>query len=176
MSTKNSSQSGQSLIELIIVIMLGVLIVGALTFATIASLRNSQLAKTQSQATKLAQEGLEAVRRIRDADKRVTYTYVPSSGTSTTTDEFSDLWSVPCPSTGKCYFILSSSNTVLQEGGSSSYEDISGRFTRRFTRQVIIEDGKSTGVEKLVTVLVKWTDFAGEHESKVTTILRNRDL
>jgi DNA-binding NarL/FixJ family response regulator len=42
-----------------------IIVVGALTFATIASLRNAQFSQNQAQATKLAQEGLEKVKSLK---------------------------------------------------------------------------------------------------------------
>lgn len=68
---KNINENGQSLLELVIVIAVMVVVIGALTFATIASLRNAQFSKNQAQATKLAQEGLEWVRTGRDRNKSI---------------------------------------------------------------------------------------------------------
>lgn len=62
------SEKGQTLIELIVVIAVIIVVVAALTFATIASLRNANFSQNQAQATKLAQEGLEKVRILRDRD------------------------------------------------------------------------------------------------------------
>src|SRR5688500_13500203 len=69
---KFNQQRGGSLLELVVVVAVGVLVVAALSFATISSLRNSQLAKNQAQATKLAQEGIERVRAMRDRNDDIT--------------------------------------------------------------------------------------------------------
>lgn len=66
-----SDSKGQSLMELVVVIAVMVVVVGALTFATIASLRNAQFSKNQAQATKLAQEALEWVRTGRDRNSPI---------------------------------------------------------------------------------------------------------
>lgn len=134
--------------ELVVVIAVILIVVGSLTFATIASLRNAQFAKNQAQATKLAQEGLEKVRSIRDRD--------PSSmGILWTTSTLS------CAS-GICYFYFDESNELANDGVEIIEPD--------FRRQFIVEDMAMD--QKKVTSVVKWTDFSGEHESRLTTILR----
>lgn len=60
------NEKGQSLLELVVSIAIAILVLGALTFAIITSLRNASFASNQAQATKLAQEGLENVRSTRD--------------------------------------------------------------------------------------------------------------
>ena len=64
-------QAGQTLIELVIAVAVIVIVVGALVFATISSIRNAQSAKNQTLATKYAQEGLERVRVGRDRNKSI---------------------------------------------------------------------------------------------------------
>ncbi|MBI4036287.1 prepilin-type N-terminal cleavage/methylation domain-containing protein [Candidatus Daviesbacteria bacterium] len=156
------SEKGQSLLEMIVVVAVGTIIVGALTFATIASLRNAQYAKSQSQATKLGQEGMEKVRSIRDRDTVVRYAKAPGSFT----DKFSDLWSINFSCPGNCYFTLAGSTLV--GGAATSYEEVD----KDFKRQVQVEDGSNFAQEKKVTVIVVWNDFSGSHESRITTLLR----
>lgn len=154
-------ESGQTLLELIVVIAVIVLVVGALVFATISSLRNARLAQNQVQATKLAQEGIEKVRSIRDRDGPVNY-----SGTPGATD-FNGLYqnSFACPI--NCYFYFNSLG-ILSSGTSANSELITP-----FQRQFQIEDeGASSSGQKKITSRVTWTDFAGSHESKLTTVLR----
>lgn len=148
---------GQSLVEIVIAISVGVLVVGALTFATISSLRGSDFAQKQSQATKLAQEGIEKVRGIRDRDD------IDSAG-----NNFSSYFTTsPCGTT-VCYFKLRESDGKLTAASSvTDFEILEGGLKR----QIVIEDGASSG-EKKITSLVKWSDYSGEHESKLTTILR----
>lgn len=159
---------GQSLIELVIVVALTVLVVGALTAAAIVSLRNSTLARSQIQATKLAQGGLEKVKTIRDQNGNVSYT----DGTSNAS-KFSDLWQITfdCQTLPNCYFFLTRENLKdkLQSGNNTTVEPIPDSI---FERQILIE---GSGVDsKQVTAVVKWKDYAGEHESRLTTILGKR--
>ncbi len=157
-----SHEKGQSLIEVIVAATVGIMVVGALTFATIFSLRNAQFAKASSQATKLAQEGIEKARTLRDRDGLVNYT-----GGSVSISKFSDLYnsafSFSCPS--NCYFYFDAVGT-LTGGTSVNIEPISPNFQRQF----LIEDAESG--QKKITALVRWSDFAGSHESRLTTILR----
>lgn len=162
--------SGQSLVELIVVIAVIVIVLGALTFATIASIRNAQFAKNQAQATKLAQEGLERVRSVRDRNSSVSYL---SAGVRDWNWLWTNTISTVCGSS-QCYMKLKSGSCVYDLcqiiGTTSTQEDIyrDGKFTRMIT----IEDGASFDTEKEVTSIVSWTDFSGSHESRLITILR----
>lgn len=164
-----SSDKGQSLMELVVVIAVMVIVVAALAFATIASLRNANLAKNQAQATKLAQEGLEKIRSLRDRNtESIIYT------DSTHPNKFSDLWAITfkCQDDPQnCYFIFNSNTSGLIGNKTvTSFEDVS-QFPN-FQRQVQIEDEGDGTTQKKITVIVKWSDFAGAHESRLTTILR----
>lgn len=158
-----SSEKGQTLIELIVVISVSILVVGALVFATIASLRNASFSKNQAQATKLAQAGLEKVRSLRDRDTDNSIVYNAGS----TAFKFSELWPITlsCGIGGSCYFYFNSLNQ-LKNGTSTDFESIAPYFERQF----FIENNGPE--QKKVTVIVRWTDFAGPHESRLTTILR----
>ncbi len=155
-------ESGQSLVEVIVAATVGILVVSALTFATIFSLRNASFAKNSAQATKLAQEGIEKVRTIRDRDGKISYT-----GGNISVSKFSDLYdaslSFNCPS--NCYFYFNAAS-MLAGGTNVNLEPILPGFQRQF----LIEDEGSG--QKRITVVVQWTDFAGPHESRLTTILR----
>ena len=138
-------EKGQSLIELVVSIAIAILVLSSLAFAIITSLRNAGFASSQAQATKLAQEGLERVRSIRDRSN------------------FNDLWTqqLSC-SDASCYFKFESG--VLIHVTSGSFEAIPP-----FKRQILIED---EGVDqKKVTAVVEWNDASGRHESRLTTIL-----
>lgn len=159
----SSKERGQSLLELVVVISIIAMVVGSLVFATIASLRNAQFSKNQSLATKLAQEGLEKVRSLRDRDGSVEFI----RGDLTHTSRFNDLWiiSFNCISSNNCQFFFDSEGVLV--GGNAS-EDIPPNFKR----QILIEDEGDGRQSKNVTVTVTWTDFSGTHESRLTTILR----
>lgn len=164
---KLKNQFGQSLMEVIVVITVASLVVGALVFATISSLRNAQFSKNQIQSTKLAQAGLEAVRSIRDRDGTVIFTY----GGGTTT-KFTDLWNIPGgmnSSCDPCYFKLDLNNSTLTGVTSTSFEALPGNLER----QVQIWDKTSTAsTEKTISIIVRWSDFSGLHQSQLTSILR----
>ena len=156
---------GQSLLELVIVIAVAIIVVGALTSATIFSLRNANLSKNQLQATKYAQEGLEKVRSLRERNGVV----IANFGTSTT--KFSELWNVKLSETCAipCIvnFLLDSVNNSLTQNNAA--EDLGGSFHRWVK---ITDDSATFQSKKTVTVVVTWVDFSGTHESRLTTFLR----
>lgn len=193
-------ERGQSLAEVIIAATVGILVVSALTFATIYSLRNANAAKTAAQATKLAQEGIETVRSGRDRSSAITDNLQIGgncigswNGDASTCP--GALWdyqiSGNCgnsdPSPTYCYFNIDSSDDnygSLQYLGVASSIPSRADLIGQFQRVVILSDNSSTvrlpdgttvpsyQVQKTVTVIVRWTDFAGPHESKLVTILR----
>jgi type II secretory pathway pseudopilin PulG len=158
----NKKEQGQSLLELIVVIAVGTVIITAIVFSSISSLRNNQLAKNQAQATRLAQEGLEKIRIARDRN-------LPIAGSP-----FSNLWinTYTCPS--NCYFKFDSTGQLVSTTASLPETFTTGSDLEPFKRSVIIEEPSSGAsiIEQKFTVIVTWTDFAGVHESKQTTILR----
>ncbi|MBI2314651.1 prepilin-type N-terminal cleavage/methylation domain-containing protein [Candidatus Daviesbacteria bacterium] len=179
-------ERGQSLLEVIIAMTVGILVVTALVFATIFSLRNAQFAKNSAQATKLAQEGIERVRSGRDKNVQinlVSTTDCPTSGNAVNSwdgsDSGSPIWNCKIHdsygSGGNAYFkfIFTSLNLEFVDTNAdfpSAPEEIPQSI---FKRIIILSDDASTySTEKKVTVLVRWTDFAGPHESRLTTILR----
>lgn len=158
------SSKGQTLLELVVVIAVVVIVVAALVFATIASIRNASFAQNQLQATKLAQEGLEKVRSLRDRDTAGSIQYP-----ELTDGKFSDLWSVElgCQiEINNCYFYFNLGSLV--NGTSVTFESIP---PDNFKRQIQIEDYDGGTQHKKVIAIVVWTDFSGSHESKLTTIL-----
>lgn len=59
-------KNGQSLIEALIAMSAAVLIIGGLLVAVTVSIKSAQFSRNQTLATKYANEGMEAVRSIRD--------------------------------------------------------------------------------------------------------------
>lgn len=180
------NEAGQSLIEVIVAIAVGTLVVSALTFATIFSLRNANFSKTSAQATKLAQEGIERVRAGRDRNQCLT---LPPDVNSWKGDNSScpggSIWDYQIsgnglcddPSLGKCYFNVGLGGILTNIGFASALFPASlaeGIPTANpvFRRAVLLSDDSTYATQKTVTVIVRWSDFAGEHESKLTTILR----
>ncbi len=156
-------EGGQSLMELVVVIAMTIVVVSALVFSTIASLRNANLAQNQIQATKLAQGGLERVRSLRDQDGKVNYT-----GAGFTTEKFNDLWDITFRCPGNCFFFFSSAG-ILTGGTEANFESAHPNFFRQFQ---VEEEGSDPRAQKKVTAIVKWSDFSGSHESRLTTVLR----
>lgn len=192
------NNKGQSLMEVVVATAVGVLVVMALVFATIFSLRNANFAKNSAQATKLAQEGIEMVRLGRDRNRSIEASSMPSSdvkswdgnGSSGSCDsiwcyQFTIMNGCDSPSSlgvdgKKCYFKINSGNGVLTFMTSSptfpsSFAEEIKSFDQSnisFQRVVYLSDDANWQTQKTVTVVVRWTDFAGPHESKLSTILR----
>ena len=61
-----SSNNGQSLIEMLAAIAVMIVVILALVAITTAAIRNASFARNQATATKYAQEGIEKVRAYRD--------------------------------------------------------------------------------------------------------------
>lgn len=184
----SSNESGQTLLELVVVVAVSVMVVGALVFATIASIRNAQFAKNQAQATKLAQEAIEKVRTARDRNQCISIENVNSwNGNNTDCGGTSkeSIWNYlingncekqePNLST-KCYFKLEPTGRLINIGFSvesfpTSQSELIPADKPVFRRAIILSDDPNG---KKVTAIVKWSDFSGEHESRLTTILRNQ--
>lgn len=160
------SDKGQSLMELMIVIAVGLIVFAALTFATITSLRNAHFSRNQLQATKYAQEGVEKVRSIRDRDGSV----VANFGTPIT--KFSQLWGVKLyeacnPQPCQVNFLLDPINNILTYDNNT--EDLGDSFQRRI---IMTDNPTDYSTKKTIIILVSWVDFAGSHQSKLATYLR----
>lgn len=168
-----SSEKGQSLLEVIVVMTVGVIIIGSLVFATIASLRNAQFAKNQTQATKLAQEAIEEVRSARTRDGVIRG--LQSGDLRWNDDGFWNL-RIDDTCTQPCYFKLADAGQLdFLSSASNSLPDSSKLADTQFKRVVVLSDdaqNNSYKNEKKVTVIVGWIDYAGEHQSRLTTILR----
>lgn len=175
------SEKGQSLIEVIVAATVGILVVTALTFATIFSLRNANFAKNSEQATKLAQEGIERLRTGRDRNAKIIN--LVSSDCSNVSSWNGDATGNPiwdckiyaiCGSGLNCYFRFSSvsSNNINFLTSSADFPSSAENIDPMFKRAIIIaDDVASYFSQKTVTVIVRWSDFAGAHESKLSTIL-----
>lgn len=58
---------GQTLIEVLIAMAIGLVVVSAITIAVVSALNNAQFSKNQNLATQYAQEGMEVVKRIKNS-------------------------------------------------------------------------------------------------------------
>lgn len=61
-------QRGQTLIEVLIGLAASAIVMGAITFATLTALSNSQFTRNQDLATNYAQQGMELVKNLRVID------------------------------------------------------------------------------------------------------------
>lgn len=168
------SEKGQTLMELVVVVAISAIVVGALVFATIASLRNAQFSKNQAQATKLAQEGIEWVRLGRNKDSGITGGF-NLSGNPVDNWQDPDLWTRikgVCGTVSEfCYFNIRS-NGELQHLTAQTDIPSGVETIGVFKRVVTLSDEPSTyDKQKTVAIIVEWTDFSGKHQSKLTTIL-----
>lgn len=171
-------QKGQALLEVAISVGIAIILVAAIAITTVIGLKNSQFAKNQAQATKLAQEGIERVRSVRNRDYVVCIPGPPAIS------KWSDVWSYPfgristgCTTT--CTYILKNnppdqcSQTATQSPfwikqaiSTTETETLLGNFRR----QILIED-TDVPSQKKVTSRVSWSDFSGDHKSELVTIL-----
>jgi len=197
--SRQSSEKGQSLMELIVVITVIVFVVGALTFATIASLRSANFAKNQAQATKLAQEALERVRVGRDRNRPITIpttSVVSWNGTGNNDAiwdyHISGTTSSNCETeqpgvSGKCYFNVSATGDLTNNGFAATNFPLNAEGIPTtdplFRRAVLLSDDLNENQlysdddyrnAKKATAVVIWKDASGSHQSKVTTILRRK--
>ncbi|MBI4038610.1 prepilin-type N-terminal cleavage/methylation domain-containing protein [Candidatus Daviesbacteria bacterium] len=180
------SEKGQSLMELVVVVAVIAVVVGALVFATIASLRNASFAKNQAQATKLAQEGIERVRSGRDRNQQINCPFCTPSVVSWNGDDSGNgsIWNYQINSNcGNlaatpplyCYFNVTNQgalNHLIAASDIPSGAEGIPAADPVFRRVVIISDDANFATQKEVTVIVRWTDFSGSHESRLTTYLR----
>lgn len=184
------SEKGQTLLELVVAVGVSVIVIGALVFAIISSLRNASFSKNQAQATKLAQEGLERVRMGRDRDKGIsvsigsnTITSWKGNGSDCSTNTFS-IWcnqingncgnTNPSPPTAPtyCYFNVASTGELTAILVSTAVPIGADNSSPSFKRAIIVSDDQFYQDRKTVTSVVTWTDFSGPHESRLTTLLR----
>lgn len=171
-SKRKPGQTGQSLLEVIIAISVGILVVTALTAATIFSLRNAQFAKNSAQATQLAQEGIDRVRTGRDRNAAITNNFQIGTHTVSSWND-PNLWAyqISPNCTPNCYFNISSSGSLQYLTAAASIP-LNAEVTGQFKRVVLLSDDAGFASQKTVTVIVQWSDFSGLHESRLSTILR----
>jgi type II secretory pathway pseudopilin PulG len=146
-----SFSSGQSFLEVIIVVAVVILMVSGLVVGTVTSLKTTNFASSKSQATKYAQEGIELARRERDASWYEFYSQRDKT------------------------FCVNQSGTFLSESlCSSSLNRLDGASPGIFTRIVQYtwngspgQPGEAPRME--VTVTVSWEDGSGSHKSQLST-------
>lgn len=175
-----ADEQGQSLLEVTIMLGMVVVIITAVTITTVVGIKNSQFSKNQLQATKLAQEGIEKVRIIRDRD----FTICTNASDLSTCQLWSVRWGVGfgnkpgCFTSNTCRFAIVANNAPFSNCSVAINQTIlyclivtgvGETVAGNFNRQIFIEDDQNN--QKKITATVSWTDYSGKHQSDLTTIL-----
>lgn len=131
-SFSNKFEHGQTLIEVLVALGAAVAVLFGITVAVISSLNNAQFTKNQNLANKLATQGMEIVRQLRDSS---------SSGLS----QYQNI-----------YYCLGQDENLTAKGLEC------GQNVGVFVREVKLEQNSSScgGTGVLSTILVSWSDSA----------------
>ncbi|HEV2339282.1 MAG TPA: type II secretion system protein [Patescibacteria group bacterium] len=145
-----NKQKGQTLIEMLVGLTAGVIVVGAITLATITSLSNEEYSKNQNLATQYAQQAMEMIRNMHETNFSSFNALSGSYCIGKTCTSVNASQSSPNPNGTYCW--------VAPPTGCGQNTDI-------FVRQVSFEQRSSycNNVDTKVTVSVSWFD------SKCTT-------
>jgi len=142
MNKKSGGLSGQTIIEAVIAVAIISTIIVAMVSAVTLSLGTSTIAKNKSRANQFVQEGLEAVRSI----KEISWTDLTAQdGQTKGVKSVGGVWQ------------------FTEVGDDSIVSSAPG-----FTRRVVIEDKGSEQVQ--VTVTVSWTQGAKSLNSQNSTV------
>lgn len=137
------ARSGQSLVEAIVAIGITILVVTGLVILATGAVRSATLTKNRSLAVQYAQEGLEALRSVRDRS----FAELPVGGESYPNRL---VW------TGSAWSTLPGKETITASNIS---------YRRSFTSTLV-----SAGKLK-IAMKVAWADSAGAHTVDLTTYL-----
>lgn len=165
----NFSQSGQALLEIAITIGIAAIIIAALAITTIISLRNSQFAQNQVQATKLAQAGLETVRSIKNRNLPVCFSDTDQRRWLSSPKVWDHQFGEQADECNNCLFKITPTSTSCQLTSARNNQDLESLQNGKFSRQIIIK-GNLTGSKQIIS-RVYWTDFSGDHSSELITFL-----
>lgn len=177
----NTTTDGFTLVETLVAIsILMLVIIGPMTVVQ-KSMQNAYFANEQVTATFLAQQGIEAVRQLRDDEALNSW---DATGTSDTSDWVNTLTACDAAHDG-CELSGTGSNKVLQNCGvegckiyieedTGEYTDsIGGNIDTPFTRRITV-DSFAGGDLVLVTTEVTWMNAnisAGQRSVKLQTYL-----
>ena len=125
-------EKGQTLLEAMIGLGVAIAVVSAIVIAIISSLNNTQFSKNQNLANQYAQQGMEIVRKIRDASWANFSAY-----TST-------------------YYCLAQNSTVL----TAKFGISCGQNVGIFVREIDIEHNSAScqSIFSKATIIVSWSD------------------
>lgn len=157
---KFKTQTGQTILEIVVVLAVLSLVLVGLVTVVLNGLRNSQFSKNQAQATKLAQEALDSVRIMKS---REDCTVSMGGNSYYWINESLLVWNSPIVF-DKIYSVHLGSLCELKQVNSPEVVE------NNFRRSIKLE-GDSASDRIKVTATVEWSDVSGAHESKLVTIL-----
>lgn len=157
---------GQSLLEMVLIIGVLLIVISAVVVVTLNGLKNSQFSNNQIKATKLAQEGINKVRDIKNKNCPVEITGEPLYYWSVPPPSQS-IWARVIPDSSPISFKIQANSPCLLQ--SIQDDSLSPTFKDQF-RRVIQISGIKTNQKKIISI-VSWSDFTGDHQSKLVTIL-----
>lgn len=136
----NRTKAGQSLVEAVVSIGIALAIITGLVVLAVGAVRTATLSRNRSLAVQYAQEGIEALRSIRDRD----FSELPTSG-----GPYQLVW------TGSEWSTAAGTETVGIYGRSfTASEPASGKL--RFDLVVSWTDSAGTHSVDLITYLADW--------------------
>lgn len=136
---------GQSLVEVIVMVAVVTMIVTALVAGTVSALKATNYSSSKSQATKYAQEGMELVRKDRDASWT---TFFARAGVT---------YCIPDPAPN-------GSSWVQSNNCPGNISDPYGQYTRSASFVWVPASSEMT-----VTVTVKWNEGNTTHQSQLVS-------
>ena len=177
MNRKQKHQRGQSLLEVIFALAIGIIIATAFVSLGAVSVRNSRVATDQVTATKFAQEGMEAVITIRDQNSQWA---ILNNGANNQWSKLQSFLACAQPDNPAINcdgdFLLQETTCTPESVGTPTPQRCitksSGPWTlaspnQQYSRKIRISDSGTTNV-KNVTVFVWWTDSNGLHKSTLS--------
>jgi|SRR3989344_4177154 len=171
-----SKQSGQTLLEVVVALAIGIVVVTGFVSLAVVSVRNSQFSTNKASATNLAEEGIEAMITIRDLN---TDGAISGATSSNWQGLVGTTLGGPCPSDpaqacpnndfrlSDCSFGNIPQHCIMR---TSTPETINTIFSRKIQ---ITDSGTNV---KNITVVVWWTDTSGQHASVLSRKLHKDKL
>lgn len=162
MSKTLKKYSGQSLIEVVVALGIVIIIVTAIAISTTSGLKNAQFSKNQTQATKIAQEGLEAVKVIKRDNCPVVINNNQYFWANTNQNAL--IWDrQQSELEGEIfqYTLSPAENCKLQDNGKKAID--------QFTQTIYLTSKGNNRIN--ITSEVEWVDASGIHNVRLETLL-----
>jgi len=162
---------GQSLIEVLIAIAIAMIISVALINLVVSATKDAQHAKNIARASKIATEGVEFVRTVRDRQGWGDGTTGFSAYGNNTTSSCNPLL------LGQCFNSVNTTSWILTGSGGTG-ETVENIFTRSYVichthdpAAASCPTVTNNPCESVVNVLVRWEETSGIQEAKSTVKL-----